>query len=276
MKKYLLHIIICITTMFVSSSVAYAIDGQVGGRQERNNNSTSIGNKVGGDVHGDNMQQTYNFQDGPQNIVKNGQQYNSQSGPQYNSGGGQQNIAPGGKQDNYQGGQQNIYNGPVNITNQNPAESAVSQNTTSAPHQPTHKIQASPPQFLIEKYRPYEVSYRCAIIPNERNQTIRMAGETYTNGIILEDGGVVLANLRGECKTIRYTAGHLDGSYMQKMVLQIYRDEAFYKEYELSPEAGPVPQEIEVDGVRIVKFSLKNNSGTSSDSMFCLMNMTVE
>jgi len=108
-----------------------------------------------------------------------------------------------------------------------------------------------------------------------------MAGETYTNGIVLTAGfgrdGVVLANLRGKNKIIRYTVGHVDGSRMEKKLLHIYLDGKFYKEYEseLSPESGPVNKEIKVAGVHIVKFLLKDIPSTP-DAEFGLMNMTVE
>jgi len=136
------------------------------------------------------------------------------------------------------------------------------------------------PQFLIEKYRPHEVAYGCEIIPSEKRQTVKMAGKTFTNGIVLtacQSNGFALINIDRERKIIRYTVGHVDGSEIQKKLLQIYFDGKFYKEYELRPESGPTDKEIKVEGVQILAFVLKNiDPGLTSNAEFGLMNMTVE
>lgn len=96
-----------------------------------------------------------------------------------------------------------------------------------------------------------------------------MAGKKYTNGMtfngdynIFNDVSWALFNLEGKYKSLEFTVGHVDGSYLgDANTLQIFCDGVLKKEIPLSPDMYPEVVSFDVTGVSQLKLQILDSGG---------------
>lgn len=103
---------------------------------------------------------------------------------------------------------------------------------------------------LMKVCPPYQTSdYQYYLQPD----TLKMAGEIYTNGFSMRDYSFALFNLNGKYTMLNFTLGHIDDATMIDGVFNIYLDEELYQRIEISCEALPQQFSIPLDNANKMK-----------------------
>ena len=83
-----------------------------------------------------------------------------------------------------------------------------------------------------------------------------MSGDQYSSGVtmwVYESNAWFLSNLKGEYSELQFDAGHVDGSGMTDVTLEIYLDDALYQSYSVSSSDLPKTITVPVTGVHQLK-----------------------
>lgn len=90
--------------------------------------------------------------------------------------------------------------------------------------------------YLVDVCPPYETAKYKEYHSTDGN-FFQMGGKKYSNGFTLNDGGgFALINLNGEYSTLKFEAGHEDGTAMTDGILRFYLDGEFLQEIEVKAE----------------------------------------
>lgn len=104
--------------------------------------------------------------------------------------------------------------------------------------------------LLIKKCPPYESK------GYEEPSEITIANEKYRNGFTLNTGGensYAIFNLDGKYKSLEFDLGHVDGTYMNNAIFEIYLDGEFAEKLTVDSEELPKHYAINLNGARQMK-----------------------
>jgi len=124
------------------------------------------------------------------------------------------------------------------------------------------------PQNLLNVCPPYESS------GVSTPSTMKMMGETYSNGFVFNMGysGYALFNLNGQYTELEFDFGHIDGSSMVSTSFNIYLDGQFYQTIEGSSEMRVTHYSIPLNAALTMKISF---SGFSNFPYYGLANVMI-
>lgn len=114
--------------------------------------------------------------------------------------------------------------------------------------------QNSEPLNFIDVCPPYQMDDATKI--HKDNKNFLMAGEQYKNAIsmyVTSNGTWFLANLKKEYSELQFYLGHIDGSDMGDVTLDIYLDDKLYQSYDVPCSGMPQLITIPVSGVKQLK-----------------------
>lgn len=116
-------------------------------------------------------------------------------------------------------------------------------------------VEKSKPKYLLTVCPPYETEKY-----EEINQ-ITMGSVTYTNGFTLNSySAYAIFNLDGNYENMSFTLGHVDGSTMRDVNINIYLDEQLVEKIEVNCEALPKEHTISLNGADQMKIELKGDA----------------
>lgn len=106
-------------------------------------------------------------------------------------------------------------------------------------------------RWFVDLLTPYEDSgYRTA--------TFQMSGQDCLYGFYLLSNSYAMWNLNGEYKALSFDLGHVDGSAMATCTVSVYCDGNLKESFVVQPDALPQYYEINVEGVKQLKISVKD------------------
>lgn len=130
--------------------------------------------------------------------------------------------------------------------------------------------------YLMEVCPPYETSYNCRTYLQSEGKSFSMAGEKYSNGLVLEyTEDYALFNLNSKYSTIECTVGHMGDNQEAKSIAFIV-DGKTVKEIELETEALPKKVSIPVNyGLQLKIIRTNNENGYYYSNSVGVGNITV-
>ncbi len=127
-------------------------------------------------------------------------------------------------------------------------------------------------EYLVDVCPPYEVgAYEEYTLRN--GKSFNMSGNKYTNGFTLMatyDGVLskythAIFNLNGNYKTMSFDIGHIDGSTMKDVTLQVYLDGKLTEEIDLKAESLVKKMSIDLNNAMQLKLVIPNFDGGSNE-----------
>lgn len=122
-------------------------------------------------------------------------------------------------------------------------------------------VERATPVFLLDVCQPYS-KYQYKEYVN--GESFPMGGKNYSNGFVLTEGwdpGNAVFNVEGKYKTLSFMSGHVDDTNGGSARIKIYCDGVIKKEYVIEREDLPKKIEIDITGVKSLKFELCEGNG---------------
>lgn len=126
------------------------------------------------------------------------------------------------------------------------------------------KVEKATPTYLLDVCKPYQVSeyYYKEYINGE---TFNMGGKSFTNGFTIDTSwnsfSYAIFNLENNYNKLSFYTGHVDNTRGGNGTIKIYLDGILAKEIEANDQALPQKIEIDVTGVKQLKFEVTYAGG---------------